>query len=83
MPDNVGVVGPDPATGGRDSSNKAPKEDVGLKGFKPVSPVMCELTGEIEDVGRVTSCVVEDKCEGPATPVSWDDGAVVEVADLA
>ena len=85
LPYNAGVVRPDPVTGGRDSSNEAPNEDVGLKGFKPVNPVMCELTGEIGGVERATNGVVDDKCEWPAMLVAWDDkdidsGPVVEVA---
>jgi hypothetical protein len=42
LPVIAGVVGSDPATAGRDSSNEAPNEDVGLKGFKPANPVMCD-----------------------------------------
>ena len=33
----AGVVGPDPGIGGKLSSNDAPKDDDGLKVFKPVN----------------------------------------------
>jgi hypothetical protein len=80
LPVIAGVVGSDPATGGRDSSNEAPNEDVGLKGFKPVNPVMCDLTEEMGDVDPVANGIVDvvlvDKSDALATPVGWDDSGV-------
>jgi hypothetical protein len=72
LPVTAGVVGPDPAIGGRDSSNEAPNEDVGLKGFNPPSPVMCDLTDDVEP--GPSGVAVE--CDVLAAPVGWDDSGV-------
>ncbi len=35
----------DPVMAGNESIKEAPNDDEGLKGFKPVKPVMCDFTG--------------------------------------
>lgn len=37
----------DPVIAGNESIKEAPNDDEGLNGFKPVKPVMCDLTGAI------------------------------------
>ena len=37
----------DPVMAGNESIKEAPNDDEGLNGFKPVKPVMCDLTGAI------------------------------------
>lgn len=75
LPVIAGVLGPDPAIGGRVPTKEAPKEEIGLKGFKPPSPVTCDLTEEMGDVEPVEGAIgvaVGKKSEAPVTPVGWD-----------
>ena len=53
-----GVVGPDCGIGGKDSSNEAPNEDVGLKAFKPVKPVVCGCSGDVEEENADVAAVL-------------------------
>lgn len=40
LPVAAGVVGEDPGIGGNDSSKEAPNDDDGLKGLRPLKPVI-------------------------------------------
>lgn len=71
LPVIAGVAGPEPAIEGRVSSNEAPNEDVGLKGFNPANPVRFDLTGEMGDVELVMNGVAV-----AFTPVVWSDSGV-------
>ncbi len=77
VPVTAGVVGPDPAIGGNDSNNEAPNEEVGLKGFNPVIPVACDLTGGTDKLAFAMDGVLVGWTEGKAgllpMVVFWKD----------
>lgn len=86
LPVIAGVLGPDPAIGGRVPTKEAPKDDVGLKVFKPASPVTCDLTEEIGDIDPVEGVVcveVGEKSEAPVTTVGCEVAIDEKASELA
>ena len=54
----VGVEGLDCGIGGSDSSNEAPKEEVGLKALRPVKPVVWGCNGVVEEENAEVAAVL-------------------------